>query len=40
MSYTVDYEMDSSGPGSGQSTDDVNLTLAFDDGDYKIAAEN
>ena len=37
MGYTVAYEMDSSGPGSGESTDDVNLTLAFDDGDYKIA---
>jgi len=40
VSYTVDYAMDSSGPGSGESTDNVNLTLAFDDGDYKIAAEN
>ena len=40
VSYTVNYEMDSSGPGSGESTDNVNLTLAFDDGDYKIAAEN
>jgi serine/threonine protein kinase len=40
VSYTVAYEMDSSGPGSGESTDNVNLTLAFDDGDYKIAAEN
>jgi eukaryotic-like serine/threonine-protein kinase len=40
VNYTVAYEMDSSGPGSGESTDNVNLTLAFDDGDYKIAAEN
>jgi hypothetical protein len=32
--------MDSSGPGSGEATDNVNLTLAFVDGDYKIAAEN
>ncbi len=40
VAYTVAYEMDSSGPGSGDSTDDVNLTLAFDDGDYKIADES
>ena len=40
VAYTVAYEMDSSGQGSGRSTDDVSLTLAFDDGDYKIAAEN
>jgi serine/threonine protein kinase len=40
VAYTVAYEMDSSGPGSGESTDDVTLTLAFDDGDYKIAAES
>jgi serine/threonine protein kinase len=40
VAYTVDYAMDSSGQGSGRSTDDVSLTLAFDDGDYKIAAEN
>ena len=32
--------MDSSGPGSGESTDDVNLTLVFEDGTYKIAAES
>jgi eukaryotic-like serine/threonine-protein kinase len=40
VAYTVTYQMDSSGSGSGESTDDVNLTLAFDDGDYKIAAES
>jgi eukaryotic-like serine/threonine-protein kinase len=40
VDYTVAYEMDSSGPGSGQTTDDVTLTLAFADGNYKIAAEN
>ncbi len=40
VDYTVAYEMDSSGPGSGESTDDVTLTLEFDDGAYKIAAEN
>ncbi len=40
VAYTVAYEMDSSGPGSGESTDDVNLTLAFADGTYKIAEEN
>jgi eukaryotic-like serine/threonine-protein kinase len=40
VGYTVAYEMDSSGPGSGQFTDNVNLTLAFVDGVYKIAAES
>ena len=40
VSYTVAYQMDSSGPGSGSSTDDVTLTLAFDNGTYKIAAES
>jgi serine/threonine protein kinase len=40
VAYTVAYQMESSGSGSGETTDDVNLTLAFDDGDYKIAAEN
>ena len=40
VDYTVAYEMDSSGPGSGDSTDDVSLTLEFDDGDYKIAGES
>jgi eukaryotic-like serine/threonine-protein kinase len=39
VAYTVAYEMDSSGPGSGESTDDVNLTLTFDEGVYKIAGE-
>jgi eukaryotic-like serine/threonine-protein kinase len=40
VAYTVAYETDSSGPGSGESTEDVTLTLDFDDGDYKIAAES
>lgn len=40
VDYTVNYEMDSSGPGSGDSTDDVNLVLRYDDGTYRIAAEN
>jgi eukaryotic-like serine/threonine-protein kinase len=40
VDYIVAYEMDSSGQGSGESTDDVNLTLVFDDGVYRIAAEN
>jgi eukaryotic-like serine/threonine-protein kinase len=39
VDYTVAYEMNSSGPGSGESTDDVFLTLTFDDGVYKIADE-
>ena len=33
--------MDSSGPGpGGESSSDVNLTLVFEDGTYKIAAES
>lgn len=40
VDYTVAYQMDSSGPGSGTSTDNVSLTLAFQDGTYKIAAES
>jgi eukaryotic-like serine/threonine-protein kinase len=40
VAYTVAYQLDSSGPGSGESTDDVSLTLAFQDGTYKIAAES
>ena len=32
VAYTVQYETDSSGPGSGESTDSVNLTLSFEDG--------
>jgi eukaryotic-like serine/threonine-protein kinase len=40
VAYTVEYQMDSSGPGSGRTTDDVNLVLEFDDGDYRIAAES
>ena len=33
--------MDSNGPGAGeQSTDDVNLQLVFEDGNYKIAGES
>jgi hypothetical protein len=40
VDYTVAYQMDSSGPESGTSTDSVSLTLAFQDGTYKIAAES
>jgi hypothetical protein len=40
VAYTVAYQLDSSGPGSGASTDDVSLTLEFRDGTYKIAAES
>jgi serine/threonine protein kinase len=40
VAYTVAYQTDSSGPGSGARTDDVNLTLAFEDGTYKIAGES
>jgi hypothetical protein len=41
VDYTVDYVMDSSGPGpGGESSSDVNLTLVFEDGTYKIAAES
>ena len=40
VAYTVDYTVD--GPGnspSRESSSDVNLTLVFEDGTYKIAAE-
>jgi eukaryotic-like serine/threonine-protein kinase len=40
VNYTVAYQTDSSGSGSGASTDDVNLTLEFRDGTYKIADES
>jgi eukaryotic-like serine/threonine-protein kinase len=40
VNYTVAYQTDSSGSGSGASTDDVSLTLEFQDGTYKIAAES
>jgi serine/threonine protein kinase len=41
VAYTVEYTTDSRGPGpGGQSTDDVNLTLVFEDGTYKIAGES
>ena len=40
VAYTVEYQMDSSGPGSGESTDEVSLGLVFDDGTYKIASES
>jgi hypothetical protein len=40
VAYTVAYQTDSSGPGSGATTDEVNLTLAFEDGTYKIAGES
>jgi serine/threonine protein kinase len=41
VAYTVKYTMDSSGPGpGGESTDHVNLSLVFEDGQYLIAAEN
>jgi hypothetical protein len=41
VDYTVEYVIDSSGPGSGgESTDDVRLALVFEDGTYKIAGES
>jgi eukaryotic-like serine/threonine-protein kinase len=40
VAYTVEYQMDSSGSGSGESTDDVSLGLVFEDGTYKIASES
>jgi eukaryotic-like serine/threonine-protein kinase len=40
VAYTVEYQMDSSGPGSGRFIDDVNLVLDFHDGTYRIASES
>jgi serine/threonine protein kinase len=41
VAYTVKYTMDSQGQGSGrQSTDEVNLSLVFEDGKYLIAGES
>jgi hypothetical protein len=39
VAYTVDYTVDGPGNSTRQSTSDVNLTLVFEDGTYKIAAE-
>ena len=41
VSYRVQYTKNSKGPGPGeQSTDSVDLRLAFEDGTYKIAGES
>ncbi len=39
VAYTVDYVVDGPGNSTRETTSDVNLTLVFEDGTYKIAAE-